>query len=198
MAQAHTHTHRSPSRSRSLGVRVRRLFSTVGWRHTEESIGGGNRMGIYRGGVGYYLPRTVTNARQRHFHSQRRLPATVPTPCRDITLSATPSPLSLSLPPSPVLPFPVPRSTLYLLLPLRARRVRNVTSISSSGPGSSSLAAIKRCLWWLRRRDAAPPGRSGTLASLDATPDAGHRRRVAGSAWFLRPFVFLTFLRLVW
>lgn len=71
------------------------------------------------------MPRTVTNARQRHFHSQRRLPATVPTP-RAISPSPTTPSRLFQLPLSPSL-HSSPHS------PAR-RRARNVTSVSSSGP----------------------------------------------------------------
>lgn len=66
------------------------------------------------GCAGYYLPRTVTNARQRHFHSHPQLPP---------------------LPSASLLPLPL-RRALLLLPPSSSclSGARNVTSISSSGP----------------------------------------------------------------
>lgn len=86
---------------------------------------GGERVA---GCVGYYLPRTVTNARQRHFHSHPQLPTTTHRPpplplrrprvfLRCHCLPSPPPPPPPSLPPPPFL-----------------SGARNVTSISSSGP----------------------------------------------------------------
>lgn len=110
------------------------------------------------------MPRTVTNARQRHFHSQRRVGFLRQYrhrvryhPLHDTFASSTSS-FSVSLCP----------------LPSRARRARNVTSISSSGPtprlwqpsrGASGDCETGHC-----------SRRSGTLASrCDATPDSRFR-----------------------
>lgn len=76
------------------------------------------------------MPRTVTNARQRHFHSSASCDSA--DTARDIALSNDTFSRLFQLPLSPPPSSP-------------PRRARNVTSISSSGPNSlSSLLSYSR------------------------------------------------------
>lgn len=108
---------RSHSRITHTRLSLRASRPEEGLRRFAE-VCGGDGVSI-AGYAGYYLPRTVTNARQRHFHSHPQLPP---------------------LPSSPLLPLPLRRALhrCLLLLPPSSSSclsgARNVTSISSSGP----------------------------------------------------------------
>lgn len=158
-AHTHTHTHtRLPSRSSYTS-----LFSTVACAHGEsfvEVIGW-----VYTGRCWILFAEDSDKRPSTSFPlaTSRRLPATVPTPCAispslHDTFASSTSSFSISLCP----------------LPSRARRARNVTSISSSGPtprlwqpsrGASGDCETGHC-----------SRRSGTLAfRCDATPDSRFR-----------------------
>lgn len=66
--------------------------------------------GCVAGCAGYYLPRTVTNARQRHFHSHPQLPTTTTARHRCRSVARVPSSVAAtssysSFTPTPVVPL---------------------------------------------------------------------------------------------